>query len=338
MGGLMITFYRIIALLLIVGTGYGFAKDGTRVVDLLELENPFYFQAGKGLLAMQDNERLRLYSLKNFKLLKSIGKKGEGPGEFLYAPLPQILDDGIMTSSSNKIGFYTFSGKLIEEIKTPYNPGMVKKIGNRYLGQKIEKGSKDFVISYNLFNKNLKVEKVLHTGDWLVHKNRKNDIFEIFFYDVHRERIIFAHRKGFVIEILDGTGKNLHTIRREPEKIPFTGEDYDNLLAFLEESSQTRGRAMYIKKKCAKPDYFPAIRTCVTADGKIYVITYKRKDDTSECLVFDLEGKLEKEIYIPLSTTFGLLPPRITIHQGHLYQLIEDLEKEVWQIHITPLD
>ena len=43
-------------------------------------------------------------------------------------------------------------------------------------------------------------------------------------------------------------------------------------------------------------------------------------------------------MFIPLSESFGLMLPRAFIAQGKLYQLVEDLDKEVWQLHITAID
>ena len=92
-----------------------------------------------------------------------------------------------------------------------------------------------------------------------------------------------------------------------------------------------------LKKKAIKPEYFPAIRTCRAANGKIYVITYLKKNKDSECFIFNLEGKQLKRTFIPLRDTSPLNTPMFGIYNHHLYQLVENFDKEQWQLVIDPI-
>ena len=85
------------------------------------------------------------------------------------------------------------------------------------------------------------------------------------------------------------------------------------------------------------PKYFPAIQNIITADNCVYVITWGSKNGHTECLIFDLEWKLKKKVYIALikgsEDIFNPWP--YTIHQGKLYQLMEN--EEQWYLQVSPI-
>lgn len=312
--------------------------EALKIIDLEELETPGYIISDGKILLIEDKSRVRMYDIKDFKLLKTIGGMGEGPGEFKSFACPQILSDSIMISSVQKVAFFDFSGKLVKELKTRSNNTMIKKTGNKYIRDQIIRGEDDFYIAYNLYGPNFNLEKEIYKGRWMLHKGGKRDLFEIYFYDVFQGNIIFAHREGFKIEILDKNANNIYTIIEKPSPIPFTDEDLER--AFNEMSANTKRKAYveFLRKKASKPDVYPAIRTCCAADGKIYVITYLKKDGQSECLVYDMKGKRLKRLFIPLRDFTPLVLPLFTISKNHLYQLIENDEKEVWQLVIDKIE
>ncbi|MFC2140949.1 hypothetical protein ACFLQP_01450 [Acidobacteriota bacterium] len=311
--------------------------QSSKIIPLKELENPYYLIANKDLLLIQENHKVRMYAMKDFKLVKNIGRKGEGPGEFRGSPYPQILSDSIMISSAYKVSFFDFSGNLIKEKKTRIIYP-VKKINSKYVSASVKRGNDDFYLSYNLYDADFKKEKVLYKGKWSIHKNRKRDLFEIYFFDVHDNKIIFAHREGFQIEVLDEKGNNLHTIKMAPPKIPFTDKDMKQIFEDMEINFKNKGYVQSMKKRGIKPEYYPDIRTCRAADGKIYVVTYLKENERSECLIFTLKGQQLKRTFIPLRDTSPINMSPFTIYNNHLYQLIENFDEEQWQLVIDPID
>lgn len=327
-------FKHAIFLILIVCCFQTTVTPAPKVIDLEDLESPGYVITDGKILLIEDKSRVRMYDMKNYKPLKTMGGKGEGPGEFKDFAFPQILSDSIMISSVGKVAFYDFSGNLVKEQKTRSNRTSIKKIGDKYITYSIGRGKDDFYISYDLYGPNFSKEKSFHKGDWMIHMGGKRDLFEIFFYDVFQDKIIFAHRKGFKIEILDKNANILYSITETPDPVPFTDQDMDR--AFTEMAANTKRKAYveYLRKKTEKPDNYPAIRTCRVADGKIYVITYLKEEDQSECLIYDMEGKRLKRVFIPLRDVSPLVLPVFTIDKSRLYQLIENHEKDLWQLVI----
>lgn len=324
--------------LVLLGAAYLLTSPDTSPVDLGELENPEFLVAAKDFLLIEDNHKLKMYALKDFKLIKTIGRKGEGPGEFKSFAMPQILTDSIMIFSSHKVGVYDLSGNLIKEKRTPLNKHYVRKIAGKYISYSIlTREADDFYIAYNIYDRELSKEKEYYRMKWMIHKDGTRDLFETFFFDVYDDKIIFAHGEGFRIDILDKNGKLLHSIELNPAKIPFSKSDMDVIINDLMENMRNKGYAESIRKKAIQPDYFPAIRKCVVADGKIYVITYVKKGKLSECYIFDMAGKQLNRKFIPLRDRSPYLAPPFTIGNGNFYQLVENEEKEVWQLVISKI-
>jgi len=76
----------------------------------------------------------------------------------------------------------------------------------------------------------------------------------------------------------------------------------------------------------------------LVADQKIYILTYKEKDEKFQFLVLDINGKHLKTVFLPLNKekddVFGFTP--FCIKNGTLYQLIET-EDEEWELHATAI-
>jgi hypothetical protein len=84
------------------------------------------------------------------------------------------------------------------------------------------------------------------------------------------------------------------------------------------------------------PEYFPVIRAFHVADDRIYILTYKEDKGKSEWLIMDMQGKLVKKIFLPVSFMNVLDIYPYTVEGGKLYQLIEN-EDEEWKLHITTI-
>jgi hypothetical protein len=88
------------------------------------------------------------------------------------------------------------------------------------------------------------------------------------------------------------------------------------------------------------PAAFPPIRNFHIVDNKIYVVTYKEKDNQCWMLVFDLGGKLLKEVFVSLVDINMLIPDLYnyyTIHEDKLYILRDNQDTEEWELHIDPM-
>lgn len=143
---------------------------------------------------------------------------------------------------------------------------------------------------------------------------------------------VFDTQKGFYINVFDENGRNLYTINKdkEIEKIEVPDEYKDKK---TKEFKQDQFWLELKKPGLIFPEYFPAFRWANVNHGKIYVQTYKKKDNNTQFIVLDLEGKILKEIYLPVPDPDSD-HRRQTVYKNRLYQLVENEEKETWDLYI----
>ncbi|MGD2085254.1 MAG: hypothetical protein PVH61_03635 [Candidatus Aminicenantes bacterium] len=113
-------------------------------------------------------------------------------------------------------------------------------------------------------------------------------------------------------------------------------------------TSRVFGKAYdQMKSRLEFPSYFPALQTFAVADGKIYAVTYGKKNGKTEVLVLDLKGKLLKTVFLPLHqrddelamTLENRVARQVTnstfaIKNGKFYQVLENQNEESWELHI----
>jgi hypothetical protein len=71
----------------------------------------------------------------------------------------------------------------------------------------------------------------------------------------------------------------------------------------------------------------------VVDNGYVYALTYQRKENKSEFLIFDLNGKLAKKTFLPLHIYDGVASFPYSIKNNYFYQLIENEDTEMWGLH-----
>ena len=152
---------KIFLVFLFVAFFFHKAPAAGKVVTLNELESPGMLIVDHERLYIPDGCAVKIFSRKDFSLQKSIGRQGEGPGEFKYAPLIFISPDGIWVNSQDKVSLFSHSGKLIKEIKEKSRGSNYKPVGKgeRFIGQKIDMNSGNLYITYVLFDSELKAIK-----------------------------------------------------------------------------------------------------------------------------------------------------------------------------------
>jgi hypothetical protein len=78
------------------------------------------------------------------------------------------------------------------------------------------------------------------------------------------------------------------------------------------------------------------------SDGRIYATTYKKVDGRREMIVLDLEGRILRRVYLPLTS---IRPERgvvrydlFTVSGGKLYELVQTAGKDTWELVVTDLE
>jgi hypothetical protein len=315
-----------------------------KIVQLQELTKPSRIQVdGDGIYVVNNRYNIIIYSLKDFKLKNQFGKKGEGPGEFKYTLKLLLRPDVIFIDSQDRISWFSKKGKFLKQknksLQSSYIPFQDKFIVKSTQFLSYQKHKTELGICDSGFKKIKKLHEFtmkmpLIGGSAPQIKEWKMILpYVQVSYDITSGKIfVFDTQKGFYINVFDENGHNLYTINKdkEIEKIEVPEEYKDKR---RKEFKQDPFWLELQKPKLIFPEYFPSYRWANVNHGKIYVQTYKKKDNKTQFLVLDLKGKILKEIYLPVPVPDSDLRKQ-TVYKNKLYKLVENEEKETWELHV----
>jgi hypothetical protein len=310
------------------------------VVPLPELAKPLHIEVDANQIYITEGATVFIYSLKDFKLVKKFGKRGEGPGEFNERiRFVDAQADHLFFNSTGKVSYFTKDGTFIKEFRTLSPDMRVKQLGENFVGVRMAGEGGTLYISIDLYDGNLKKIKALHRQEMEVQMGGKGTkVFaHLLPFHIVGDKLFIAKGEEFIIEILDKTGNKQYTITYNYRKIKVTDKDKSQVMDFLKTSPDT---APYLEmlKPIIFPEYFPAIRQYFVASGKVYVLTYKKNENKSEIFLFDMTGKFLKRTYVPYAFMTPVDEYPAAIKNGMLYQVIENEETEGWDLHITLID
>lgn len=331
--------------------------DAGKVVPLPQLGKPNSITVDKNHVYITDQGTIAIYSLKDFKLKKTFGKKGEEPGEFKLLPQDKIGlrivvdNDYIMVNSIGRLSLFTKTGEFKDQFNLIDPVQFLKPLGTKFVGFKGIRYDNILFIAINLYalkdakSRGVKIEKEIwrreHYGQMdhipdclrlamgLKEVSRRGALYQV--YNNH----LFIEGNKNEIHVFDDSGNKQYTIHHEYEKIKVPDSFKQKVIAFFKKRYPTIYRMAQHQGKF--PEYFP-IRYFHAADNKIYVLTFKNQEGKSEFYLLDVKGKFLKKIMIPFKEAEFLLAYPYTIANGKCYQLIENLATEEWELHIHELN
>ncbi|MCU0286301.1 MAG: 6-bladed beta-propeller [Acidobacteria bacterium] len=316
----------------------------SKTVELKNLQNPHQILVDNNQVFIADIPTVLIYSLDNFNLLKSFGKKGEGPGEYggIGYIVINIDQKYLYVSSKGKICYYNRQGDYLMEKKKGM-AGSYTPVGQNFVayGLAFNREEQIALETIDLFDSNLAKIKTLYIEpSWMQQSGPYNGINLLNYaglrFKVSAEKIFLRGEKG-TIKVFNEKGENLYSIDPQYEKIKVTETDKNQYLDYMKYDTFFRDRLEYFKSRVRFNDFFPEVRYFDIADQKIYIFTYKKRGDNTQCLAYDLDGKFIKELYLPIRSLNPTTLAPISIEKGKLYQLIENEEKEEWEISITDI-
>lgn len=306
---------------------------------LPEIMKPQYIDVEDNRLYVSEKSSISVFSLETFKLLKRFGRKGEGPGEFQYTPYVTVCPDYLLVSQLNKIQFFSKEGTFLKEKRKPHIlMFMLYPLGNRFVGYtpRYKRGSKTITCVFALLDNDLKsrkdvftfTEKRLRQGD------RKRNAFDRYcLYKVFEDKIFIADSgKGFFIDVFDADGNRLYEIVKDFEKEKVTDTDKEEYIRRWKQRQEEIGEKPDPRMKFLFPEYFPAINHFTVNSGKIYAVTYKKRDNKNEVVVMDLKGTVLKKGFISYNEmALG------AIYNDKYYRLRDNAETEMWELFIEKI-
>jgi len=281
---------------------------GKKTIVLKELVNPVNIAAANDNLFVSDGYSVFVYDLKSFKMKMKFGRKGKGPGEFSWKPRISVFKKFLFFNDQAKLMWFSFNGKLIREIrKTAW--GKLYPIKKNFVLQKVKFDAKNrkVNVSINLLDKNMKKIKNLYnyvdeSVDIMLSSDSGREIKKMIPHYrnimVDDENIYMADSgKGFFIQVFDADGNKANTINLKVKDIPVSSEYKKRAIEKLKESKKRW--EMLKNRRFVFYKIFPKIKSFFVKDGRIYVLTYKEKNNENEFIIMDNTGKILKKIFLP---------------------------------------
>lgn len=330
----------LLALVFVIGTGY--VMGAKKVITLSDVIRPQLIEVDDNNLYVTEGTNVYIYSLKDFKLKNKFGKKGEGPQEFMEIPgeplMPYARTKELMIFSVGKISFFSKEGEYIREIKTGGPKLRMLPMGDGFLGMGFVNDKGLLHKTVHLYDGKLNKQKELFRMELEVQRTGPIKILDnSFSYDVYDNKAFVAGKEELDIEVFDIDGKELYSIKHDFKRPEFTKTHKKGIMDHYAINPRTKNEFQMLKHRLEFPEYFPAVAYLWATDGQVYVMTWKEKNVGSReyaFLVFEVKGKFINEVY-RLVGFEGLSPDNITIKNGKLYQLIENIDEDQYQLHIV---
>lgn len=317
----------------------------TKIVPLREIQKPSYMVFDNTQMYIVEGTTIYIYSLKDFKLIKKFGKQGEGPEEFMLHPqmlgnvFPDVTSNEIIVSSFGKVSYFSKEGVYKKEMKLP-NPFIfgIRPFGKYYLAVGLSVTGEMWQL-LNVYNHEFVLQKEItrakhsyQQGKGLVVLESKPE------QEMYKGKLYVAWTNELLVRVFDENLKELPSITHQVERLKVTEDDKTKIIDYLKTSPETKPIFPFLQP-IRFPEYYPAIQSLLISNEVIHIFTFytERKGDIQsyEILLFSLEGKFLGKIMLPVKMSTPLAPYPLNLHDGKIFQLVENIETEEWHLHMT---
>ena len=311
------------------------------VYDMPDLADPHLFTVDKDDIYISERSKIYIYKYPD-KLVRVFGKKGEGPGEFR-----EYFDQGLLITpfrgdlcieSNGRVSYFKKDGTFINEIKTG-SGHMYTPVGNNFVA--IRWGVIDN-FAYNriiLKSSGMKMIKMLQMKkNWYQEGRDVNPV------DVRNPRYtvmnrhIYAEAPDGSIHIYDASGKEAGIAKKDYTRVKVTEKDKEMYHEYYRTHKYYKERYHQLRHLIKFPKHYPPVKFFDSSGGSLYVMTHVRKNGKNEVYIYDEGGKFKRKVFIKMrDINKQELYPRIRFANNRIYQLLEDMDEEAWQLHITDI-
>jgi len=318
---------------------------GAKAAVLDGLKRPFFIKVDENRFYITDGPTVSIYSLKDHTLINRFGKEGEGPQEFKLdnrnarGVMIALTEDKIVVNSVGRVSFFTKDGKYLGEKQTGGSGTRFQPVGDgKYVGEGFGNENNINYSLRHLYDPDFKRGPELYKRESFFQPKGALNAFYFFspIVEVYQSKI-FINGVDNQVYVFDNTGKKLYTITFEHEKIKIADEYKERVHEWHKTYPEMRRFYDMIKDRLTFPAYFPGIRMFNVADGKVYILTYKKKGKNSEFVVLDIKGNPLKRGFVHFAERDLRTFAPYTIKNGKLYQLVETDDNEAWELHITDI-
>lgn len=326
-----------VLLILFLGTS---VLHSTKLGVLKNVYNPRSIAVYKNSLYVTDQESVLVFSLEGLRQINKFVRKGQGPGEFNYTPLVKVSQEKIIVYKSMKFAIFSLSGELLFERYVPYFIDNITFFGENYFLSRMvyiqENGKLKTISSITLFNKNNNIIRDIVSADTSLKQSGTKMIIPLVqplfkFVDFKDKIYMVNNANDFQFEVYNKEGFKEDLIKHEYQRIEVTEKDKERLLTdYLDLPQIKRKWSDKIKSryKYSYMEFFPAIKDFYIAEDKIFVKTYREKNDNEEYWILSISGKLLKKVFLP-----KIKDGFYSFANGFFYYLFENDSDEEWECH-----
>lgn len=302
-----------------------------------QLVHPFRFYMDNERIYITEKASIFIHLRGDFRLLKKIGKPGEGPiefptqgGEVLFTVRP----DHIIVRCITRLSYFKKNGEFIRETPVPPSAGRyLAPIGEFFVGRKYSMEKKVRFHGIYLYNSSFQKVKEIYR-----HRHGFQG-FNVPFnpiavdeadFEISADRIFVCDAERTHLRICDGQGNLLAMIVSPGEKIRFTEKDRQELIDGYKYDALWSRMWESRRHLFQFPEYLPPIRWfhIDQEQKKVYVETFWEKNGQRKWLVFDFSGKQLAAIFLPTQGLHGF-------HDGKHYRLTENEETQQWEMQVS---
>jgi hypothetical protein len=311
---------------------------GSKIVEMPGLLEPNAVLVDNDRLYIADGAYVFIYLLKDFSLQKKFGRAGEGIQEFrekIYTL--GIQGEYITINSVGKLSFFTKDGKFVREKDTPPQLKRLKPFGNKFIGFGVLADNKALYNTLDIYDAGLNKEKEIGRLEMEIQPGKGTRVFHgALSADVWGDKLFFSGGNDFEIIIYDENGEKLRAITHEYERRKVTGDDKDRIINYLRTNGETK-EYYEMLQPIKFPAYYPAIKKIITADNRVYVLTWKTINEQTECFIFDFNGKLAANMLLPIENKDAVEFAPLAVKNGVLYYLEINKNNDVWELRLVDI-
>lgn len=327
-----------------VSASFG-GSDSTKVVILPDVMNPQSIHIDENQIYIADGHRILIYGLDGFTLRKIFGKAGDG--ERAFRPSPRrgvrlrfdVRSEDIVINSHERVSIFKKDGTFKSVQEYPYpQTDFVIPMGEQYIAAYyyIHVGTGKSSEHILIFDDKLEFVKKITEGplgsgsakgfggpDRKLHVDLNPHFYR---FRIFGDKIFIGNSyDGFLIEVYDSNGEKLYDIKRDFEKLKVDEASKQKRMKEIKE----RWKHYIDSIAIDEVEFFPAFRSFVVSDGKIYVYTYQEKEGNQEIVILDLKGNHLKNVFIPRADHSQIMNGR--------YYFLQQNEDEEWELHVVEI-
>lgn len=320
------------------------AVHAKQIVKIPDVFNPTQLYVTNDRMYIVDGFTILIYLLKDFQLIKKIGKEGEGPREFKDA-IYWIYFRGsqMIANSQAKVSYFSLDGEFIKEKKafSGSRAGDFCPIGNQFVAVQFLTEKQTFFKTVNIYDSNLKkVKEIYRVKEDFQPGKYMRAYSEPKTFTVYGDKIYVSFENDFKISVFNSRGEKVFTIKKEYQRLDVTEEHRQAAHLYYKTDPYYKKYYERIKRLLEFPTHLPAIKTFTFSEDKLYVHTYNKKDKKTEFYVFTPMGEFLERLFLPIigeeEFTYQV-QTKYEFKNGKLYQLVENEETEEWEVHIRAL-